>query len=265
MLCNESLTTIFCYTEPIEKPTCVYAADIAFLLDSSDGISTDDYDKQKSLIISIARSFGISHKTSRAAVVSYSDTASVHFQFGDSSSTREFERAVNKMPHQKGPARLDKAFDVAVRDVFPYGRMGIPKIAFVVTNGKQASGEDVKALDEASRPLRRAGVKVVALGVGAEVDPKELRLMVEDDENDILLADSYDELILDRKKISHKICEEAGKFRGPCHVAYALASPMSFETSARRLMPWGTQRKTDGEVGMKPGYNIPKTYSSIKT
>lgn len=222
MLCNESLTTIFCYTEPIEKPTCVYAADIAFLLDSSDGISTDDYDKQKSLIISIARSFGISHKTSRAAVVSYSDTASVHFQFGDSSSTREFERAVNKMPHQKGPARLDKAFDVAVRDVFPYGRMGIPKIAFVVTNGKQASGEDVKALDEASRPLRRAGVKVVALGVGAEVDPKELRLMVEDDENDILLADSYDELILDRKKISHKICEEAGKFRGPCHVAHVM-------------------------------------------
>lgn len=152
-------------------------------------------------------------------MILYSDSASVHFQLGDSSSTREFERAVHKMPHQKGPARIDKAFDVAAKDVFPYGRAGIPQIAFVVTNGKQASGEDVKALDVASSPLRRAGVKVVALGVGTEVDPKELQLMVDGEER-VLLADSYDELILDRKNLSRKICEEAGKFRPPRRTKY---------------------------------------------
>lgn len=144
-------------------------------------------------------------------MVLYSDSASVHFQLGDSSSTREFETAVHKMPHKKGPARIDKAFDVAVTDVFPYGRTGIPQIAFVVTNGKHSSGEDDKALDVASRPLRETGVKVIALGIGTEVDSKELRLMVDDEER-VLRANSYDELILDRKNVSRKICQEAGKF-----------------------------------------------------
>lgn len=199
-------------TEPIEQPTCGYAADLTFILDSSDSISTDDYLKQKSLIISIARSFGISHNTSRAAVVQYSDSASVHFQLGDSSSTREFETAVHKMPHKKGPARTEKAFDVAVADVLPYGRTGIPQIAFVVTNGKHAPKEGVKALDVASTQLRRTGVKVIALGVGTKVDSKELSLMVDDQER-VLRANSYDELILDRKNVSHKICQEAGKFK----------------------------------------------------
>lgn len=116
------------------------------------------------------------------------------------------------MPHKKGPARIEKAFDVAVTDVLPYGRAGIPQIAFVVTNGKYATEGGVKALDVASTQLRRAGVKVIALGVGTKVDPKELSVMVDDEER-ILRANSYDELTLNRKNVSRKICQEAGKFK----------------------------------------------------
>ena len=145
-------------------------------------------------------------------MVQYSDSASVHFQLGDSSSTREFETAVHKMPHKKGPARIEKAFEVAVTDVLPYGRKGIPQIAFVVTNGKHASKAGVKALDVASAQLRRAGMKVLALGVGKKIDSRELSLMV-DDEELVLRANSYDELILNRKNVSRKICQEAGKFK----------------------------------------------------
>ena len=146
-------------------------------------------------------------------MVQYSDSASVNFQLGDSSSTREFETAVHEMPHKKGPARIDKAFDVAVKDVLPYGRAGIPQIAFVVTNGKHAASEQgVKALHVASTQLRRTGVKVIALGVGPKVDFKELSLMVDDGER-VLRANSYDELILDRKNVSREICQEAGKLK----------------------------------------------------
>ena len=225
----------FYHAEPIEQPSCGYAADVIFILDSSDSITTGDYRKQKALIISIARSFGISHNTSRAAVVLYSDSASVQFQLGDSSSTREFETAVHKMTHKKGPARIEKAFDLAVTDVLPYGRKGIPQIAFVVTNGKHASEEGVKALDVASTQLRRTGVKVIALGVGTKVDSKELRQMVNDEEL-VLRANSYDELILDRKNFSRKICEQAGKFK------YSS----------------GTQKNhKDGGLRMRPNYDIP--------
>ena len=218
----------------MEEPTCDYAADLTFILDSSDSISPDDYRKQKSLIISIARSFGISYNTSRAAVILYSDSASVHFQLGDSSSTREFEKAVHKMPHKKGPATIEKAFDVAITDVLPYGRAGIPQIAFVVTNGKHASEEGLKALDVSSTQLRSTGVKVISLGVGRKVDSNELRLMVNDEEL-LLRANSYDDLILERKNLSRKICQEAGKFKSP-----------------------GTQNKhIKREVKIRPNYQIP--------
>ena len=184
--------------------------DIIFLVDSSDRIGIENYDKQKSLVISIARSFGISHNTSRAAVIRYSDSASAYFQFEDSSSINKFERAIHRMSLQKGLPRLDKAFDVALADLLPQARRGIPKIAFVVTNGKQNSGEDMKALDAASELLRRAGVKVIALGVGTEVHLEELKIIVEDEEEHIVTAESYSELILNKENISEKICEQAG-------------------------------------------------------
>lgn len=118
------------------------------------------------------------------------------------------------MPHKKGPATIEKAFDVAITDVLPYGRAGIPQIAFVVTNGKHASEEGLKALDVSSTQLRSTGVKVISLGVGRKVDSNELRLMVNDEEL-LLRANSYDDLILERKNLSHKICQEAGKFNSP--------------------------------------------------
>lgn len=184
----------------------MHAVDIAFLMDSSDNIDAENFQKQKSLVISIARSFGISPNTSRAAVVLYSDKASVRFRFGDSMSTKLFENTVRDLPHIRGESRMDKAFEVAANDIFPSGRVGIPKIAFVVANGQQAS--DANLLDVASKTLTKGGVNVVALGVGTEIDSHELRSVVKENDH-VLQADSYDQLLLEKRNISQKICKMA--------------------------------------------------------
>ena len=55
-----------------------------------------------------------------------------------------------------------------------------------------------------------------------KIDSTELSLMV-DDEELVLRANSYDELILDRKNVSRKICQEAGKFKiKPVHRGLTL-------------------------------------------
>ena len=146
----------------------------------------------------------------------YSDTASVHFRFEDSVSTAAFVNAAFKMPHNKGESRLDRAIQVTITDVFPSSRVGIPKIAFIVTSGMQSP--DTHALEVVSEPLRKAKVKVVALGVGTEVNQQELRSIVSSDE-DILQANSYDQLLLERKNVSRKTCEAAGKLN---RVSFAI-------------------------------------------
>ena len=104
---------------------------------------------------------------------------------------------------------MDKAFDKAIKDMFWSARVGVPRIAFVVSSGKQSPGS--KALSVASEPLREAHIKVVAVGVGREAHLEELRAIVNNDE-DVLRADSYDQLILDRKNMSRKLCLAAGKY-----------------------------------------------------
>ena len=119
------------------------------------------------------------------------------------------KEAVGRLKHEKGRTRIDKALEVARREVFPYARPGVHQIAMVITDGVQTQGADTKDLREASAPLRDAGVKILAIGIGSSIDKKELRLLVEKDE-DVLFAKSFDDLILKLNSLIKKTCSLAG-------------------------------------------------------
>ena len=80
----------------------------------------------------------------------------------------------------------------------------------VITDGKQTQMDDTKDLREVSKPLRKAGVRVLALGVGSGVDEKELRLIVERD-GDVLRAKSFTEVISRVGALIESTCNLAGK------------------------------------------------------
>lgn len=116
--------------------------------------------------------------------------------FGEHSSWDAFSNAVLDLDHQRGLTRIDRALQLASRDLFGPGgsaRRGVQKIAVVLTDGKQTVSSDAQPLDIASEPLREEGVYIFAIGIGKEVDRKELRLMTENDA-DVVVADSFDDL-----------------------------------------------------------------------
>ena len=178
----------------LELPRCKTEVDIAFIVDSSGSISRTSYRREKAFITAVAKSFGISKDKSRAALVLFSDSASTKIRFEDHSTTASFAAAVEDLPHERGFTRIDRGLEVATREVFPNARKGVYQIAMVITDGQQTQTADTKDLKEVSEPLRKAGVRVLALGVGSGVDAKELRLIVERDE-DVLLAKSFSDLI----------------------------------------------------------------------
>lgn len=186
--------------------------DIAFLVDSSGSISRTNYLKEKAFIKAVAQSFGISKSQSRAALVLFSNSASVQIRFRDHASTNAFKAAVDGLRHERGKTRIDKALDVASRYVFPFARKGVHQIAFVITDGEQTQESDTKDLKVASEPLRKAGVQVLALGVGSRVNPDELRLIVEKDE-DVLIAKTFQDLLERVGSLIKSTCYLAGKRR----------------------------------------------------
>ena len=189
--------------------------DVAFILDSSGSIGRTNYLKQKEFVKQVARSFGVAPGQSQAAMVLYSSTASVQARFGQYATAEEFAKAVDALPYERGRTRIDMALDLASTDIFPAARPDVPKIAILITDGKQTQAKDAKNLKEASDPLRKAGVRVLAVGIGSGVDADELRSITETDE-DVVVAADFTDLMLKLANLTSRACELAGKYHLSC-------------------------------------------------
>lgn len=76
-----------------------------------------------------------------------------------------------------------------------------------LTDGNQTGidkAPDQIPLEDAIKPIKNLGVKVIAIGIGS-VDRKQLRVLV-DNNNDILLASGFDELFEFVRETVGKAC-----------------------------------------------------------
>ena len=194
----------------LEPPPCETPVDLAFILDSSGSIGKTNYLKEKHFVKQLARSFGLAPGQSRAALLLYSSSASVQARFGQYQTLDEFEKAVDGLPYERGTTRIDLALEKAAQEIFPQARQGVPKIAILITDGKQSQAADAKGLTDASEPLRKAGVRVLAVGIGSGVDPDELRLLTESDE-DVVVTQTFADLLLQLGNLTSRTCQLAGK------------------------------------------------------
>lgn len=114
-------------------------------------------------------------------MVLFSSTALLEAQFGEYETEDEFLDVVQKLPKMGGRTRIDNALKLTVDQILPDARPGVYNITLALTDGKQSSG--ARGLEETSKPLRDAGVRVLAVGVGAGMNERRLRLMTDRDED----------------------------------------------------------------------------------
>lgn len=190
--------------------SCNASVDVAFIIDSSGSINRRNYVKIKAFVKNIARSFGISPSESQASIVLYSTKASVKAHFGQYPTTEEFVKAVDGLPHERGYTFINLALRLAASEVFPRARKNVPKIAMLLTDGKQTDPTGTVNLREASVPLRNQGVRVIVFGVGKSINVRELRLTVERDE-DVITVMKFDDLTTKVREYTASLCQAAGK------------------------------------------------------
>ena len=155
--------------------------DLAFVFDSSDTIGVGALEDAKMLVKKMVKGLELGADESRVALVVFADKVEVKARFSENLSVKQFQDMVQNMESVGSigrRTRIDKAL-VETKQVFKEGRDDVYKIAVVLTDGIQSEGQDTKSLLSTSEPLRRAGVRVIAVAIGTQASKGRLRLMTD--------------------------------------------------------------------------------------
>ena len=152
--------------------------DLAFVFDSSDTIGVGALEDAKMLVKKMVKGLELGADESRVALVVFADKVEVKARFSKNLSVKQFQDMVQNIKSIGSRTRIDKAL-VETKQVFKEGRDDVYKIAVVLTDGKQSKGPEIKSLLSTSEPLRRAGVRVLAVAVGTQASKGRLRLMTD--------------------------------------------------------------------------------------
>lgn len=152
--------------------------DLAFVFDSSDTIGVDALEDAKILVKKMVKGLELGADESRVALVVFADKVEVKARFSENLSVKQFQDMVQNIESIGSRTRIDKAL-VETKQVFKEGRDDVYKIAVVLTDGMQSEDHDTKSLLSTSEPLRRAGVRVIAVAIGTRASKGRLRLMTD--------------------------------------------------------------------------------------
>ncbi|KAL3866043.1 hypothetical protein ACJMK2_043384 [Sinanodonta woodiana] len=180
-------------------------ADIMFLLDSSSSIYILDYKKQLNFVNRLIDTFDIGRDKTRIGVSIFSFTYHPSIDLTTYDNKESLKRAVNQTRYLTGGTNTHIALSELRRSGFRNARPNVSRIAIVMTDGQ--SQDFKKTSDEAQR-LKATGVKVFAVGIGKDVDMKELKAIGSDPSDTyVLLANDFNDLDTIYDRLAARACE----------------------------------------------------------
>ena len=174
-------------TEPIHPD-----ADIIFLVDTSVGVSSEQFDLQKQFVRRMARYFLISPLGPRAAFATYGSSAYTVIDFSGYSSDAEFSLKINSARFLGGTRRIDQALDHAAKMFQETGRVGL-RIVILLTAGNYYTGAGASSVSSAIMPLRSLDAHLYVIGIGSQFTPRMFKQMVREPK-DIFQVPSFNDL-----------------------------------------------------------------------
>lgn len=127
----------------------------------------------KDTITEIIREYGLGKI--RYGLIVFGDTANIKIQFSDHNKIDNLLQYLAVIPKRSGAA-LDEMLKEAER-LFSTsgGRASARKVLVVITD--LASGKTLSELSQAAKLLQDKEIKIVAVAIGRQADPKELEIL----------------------------------------------------------------------------------------
>ena len=147
-------------TEPIYPN-----ADIVFLVDSSSGVSSQQFEMEKRFVRSMARYFIVSPLGPRAALVSYSATAYTVIGFSGYSSNVDFSLQIDNARYMGGRRKLDQALIHTASLFRGTGRVGL-RIVILLTAGNYYTGPGSRPMSSVMSLMNSLDAHVYVIGIG---------------------------------------------------------------------------------------------------
>ena len=170
------------------------AVDIAVILDGSQSLDVEGFEKIKNFTKSLVDKYGVSKSGPHIAVVEFSKEPAVVIGLDDHFEEESLKRAIDNIhPSGNVQVRTDEALRVVVNKVFSPelgGRPSVPKIVILLTDD-ESTGE--RSLDEVQKDTERQGARVLIVTIGPNVDRDDLKKLVPKDDH-IISVPGVDDL-----------------------------------------------------------------------
>lgn len=210
LLSSFLFSSVFVYVfVGVPQPTD-FTADIVFMMDASSSVSQNNYRTEKDFVKALAKLLNVAPGKSRASLITYSNNPSVIFRLNGYRNSLDFEQQVDRAPLLGGSRRMDKALETA-GTILNEARRSAPKIAVLLTTGRQTAERDTKLLDEAVKPLESVGAKTYVIAIGKKPDIRELSLAVKKIE-DVIQVYSFRDLLAKTQPVTQNMIKETRKY-----------------------------------------------------
>lgn len=172
-------------------------------MDSSEGVTEDDYRRQKEFVKSLSSHFNLHPSGARGSIIIYGAQPNLIARFND----RYFNEKLTRASLLGTPRRTDRALELASR-VLSLSKPNDRKVIVLLTSGPQAPGS--KTFGKAAAPLRRLGAQRFVVVLGPNPTDRDLLPLV-DRARDILRVAASDGLSSQSRRLAKHIRDKPGK------------------------------------------------------
>eukprot|EP01128_Nolandella_sp_AFSM9_P009073 TRINITY_DN5711_c0_g1_i1.p1 TRINITY_DN5711_c0_g1~~TRINITY_DN5711_c0_g1_i1.p1 ORF type:complete len:796 (+),score=102.54 TRINITY_DN5711_c0_g1_i1:289-2676(+) len=146
------------------------------VLDGSQSLRMDGWEKVKQFATTIADSFAIGPGQVRVGLVQFSSRELTKLEFGLSSNPSYVKTSITKMEYQNSRTDITKGLRLAREELETNGRRGVKRIVIMMTDGED--NEMGNPEEEAARVKAMKNTELYIVGVGKYVNPSSLKHMV---------------------------------------------------------------------------------------
>lgn len=232
---------------------CGHAAfDLTILIDGSGSVQKRDYDTSIDFVQNLVDPMNLSPDNARITVAQFSYFT--RFYTAHDSSRGSVDSAIEKLrgSQYRSMTYTNYALDNMLKTILAHGRVDVPQIVMLVTDGKSTKGLKVKdpitkSKIHTAQALHDNGVITFAIGVGKSTDKEELKTIASNPDDSFMYdLDNFDALESIRHQITEFACKSrkqaaTGRSGGLRKVNYRQIDPASVVGRIQEIEPYEDQ------------------------
>lgn len=193
------------FLKKVQVPTlavpCYETNDLAIVLDSSQSIGYDDFEKAKVFVERLASAFTV-HSESRLSFITYSNNANIRIDITNTYSRAEISSTILSTPWEAGSTYTNLGMLSAMSQLTNYSQQA-PMNMVILTDGESTIPDFTTQVANVAINM---GIRLFSVGITEYINNEELLTIAGNDASRVFSTENFDELVNLLTPLSVKIC-----------------------------------------------------------